>query len=160
MKTKKRLFKSQEDKALFGVCGGIAAYFDVDSLIVRLLFVLFTIMYGVGILFYLVAALIIPNEAAISTGSNRSQYVDANGTTYQNSAAMNDEQEPPIDQTEYTVVPQKRGNQDRSLKTIGVALLALGLLLLLRIFVPQIDMRVILAICLIAGGIWMITKKA
>ncbi|HPF18222.1 MAG TPA: PspC domain-containing protein, partial [Bacillota bacterium] len=67
METKGKLYKSQQDKALFGVCGGIAEYFNVDSLVVRLLFVLFTLVYGAGLLFYLVAALLIPS-APVSAG--------------------------------------------------------------------------------------------
>ena len=39
----KRLYKSSTDKAIFGVCGGIAEYFGIDSLIVRLVLVLFTL---------------------------------------------------------------------------------------------------------------------
>lgn len=160
MEEKKRLYKSQEDRALFGVCGGIAAYFDVDSLIVRLLFVLFTIMYGVGILFYLIAALIIPNESAIRSRSNRFEYVDADGTVYQNRATMDEGQEPLSGEMNHVSAPQREGNQTRSSsKTIGVITLSLGLLILLRVFIPQIDIRVIVAGCLIVAGLWIIIRK-
>ena len=58
----KHLYKSTADKAIFGVCGGIAEYFGIDSLIVRLVFVLFCLAYGSGLLVYLLAALIIPKK--------------------------------------------------------------------------------------------------
>ncbi len=58
----KHLYKSNDDKAIFGVCGGVAEYFGIDSLIVRLLFVLFTLVYGSGILIYIIAALVIPKK--------------------------------------------------------------------------------------------------
>lgn len=48
METKNKLYRSRSDKAILGVCGGLARYFNVDSLVVRLLFVLFTLMYGSG----------------------------------------------------------------------------------------------------------------
>ena len=58
----RKLYRSNTDKAIFGVCGGLAEYFGVDSLIVRLLFVLVTFGYGSGLLVYLIAALVIPRK--------------------------------------------------------------------------------------------------
>lgn len=58
----KRLYKSNQNKMIDGVCGGIAEYFDVDPTVVRLLWVLFSLMGGSGILAYIIAALIIPRS--------------------------------------------------------------------------------------------------
>jgi phage shock protein PspC (stress-responsive transcriptional regulator) len=57
----KRLYLSP-DKKIFGVCGGIAEYFGVDPTIVRIIWLLATLVYGTGLLAYLVAALIIPRR--------------------------------------------------------------------------------------------------
>ncbi len=57
----KKLYKSNTDKKIDGVCGGIADYFDIDPTIVRLAFVLFACMGG-GILTYIVCMLIIPSK--------------------------------------------------------------------------------------------------
>lgn len=57
----KKLRKSSTDRKLCGVCGGIAEYFGIDSTIVRLVFVLFGLL-SVGVVFYIVAALLIPPE--------------------------------------------------------------------------------------------------
>ena len=54
---KKRLYKSN-DKRVAGVCAGIAEYFDIDPTIVRVLWVVFTLSGGAGLLAYLIAALI------------------------------------------------------------------------------------------------------
>ena len=62
MENKKRLKKSATDKKIFGVCGGIAEYFDIDSTIVRLGLTLSVLFFGVGIIGYLVAALVLPSE--------------------------------------------------------------------------------------------------
>ena len=59
---KKRLYKSRTDKKLCGVCGGIASYFEMDSSIVRLALVAFTLLGGSGILAYIIAAIVIPFE--------------------------------------------------------------------------------------------------
>jgi phage shock protein C len=56
----KRLYKSTDDKMLCGVCGGFAEYFEIDPTIVRLAWVLFTLVGGAGILAYIIAAIVMP----------------------------------------------------------------------------------------------------
>lgn len=58
---KKKLYKSNTEKKLCGVCGGIAEYFDFDVTLVRLAWVLFTLLGGSGIVAYIIAALVIPD---------------------------------------------------------------------------------------------------
>ncbi|HOD41303.1 MAG TPA: PspC domain-containing protein [Candidatus Wallbacteria bacterium] len=67
----KTLCRSSRDRWFFGVCGGFAEYFGVSSLLMRLLF----IFSGVGILFYILLALLIPDEAQAKAGG-RSAGVD------------------------------------------------------------------------------------
>lgn len=59
---KKRLYKSSTDKKVCGVCGGIANYFDVDPTVVRLIWVIFTLVGGSGLIAYIIAAIIMPDE--------------------------------------------------------------------------------------------------
>lgn len=56
----KKLYRSQSDKKLCGVCGGIAEYFEIDSTVIRLLWVLATLFFGSGILCYIICTLIMP----------------------------------------------------------------------------------------------------
>ena len=58
---KKRLYKSDVNKKICGVCGGIAEYFDIDPTLVRLALVAFTLLGGSGIIAYIVAAIVIPD---------------------------------------------------------------------------------------------------
>lgn len=58
----KKLCKSNTDKKLCGVCGGIAEYFGVDSTLVRLICVLLIFGVGSGLLAYIVAAIIMPRS--------------------------------------------------------------------------------------------------
>lgn len=62
MMEKKRLTKSNKDKKIFGVCGGIANYLDCDPTIIRLIWAGSVIVFGVGVLGYIAAALILPEE--------------------------------------------------------------------------------------------------
>ncbi len=58
----KKLYKSATDKKIAGVCGGIAEYFNVDATLIRLTWVLFSLLGGSGLLAYIIAALIMPEQ--------------------------------------------------------------------------------------------------
>ena len=58
----KRLYKSNTDKKLDGVCAGIAEYFGMDPTVIRLLWVLGTLFVGAGIIAYIVAAIVMPRK--------------------------------------------------------------------------------------------------
>lgn len=58
----RRLYKSNENKMIDGVCGGLAEYFDIDPTLVRLGWVLFCALGGSGILAYIIAAIVIPRN--------------------------------------------------------------------------------------------------
>ena len=64
MNLDKKVYKSSTNKMLAGVCGGIADYFGIDATWVRLAWVIFSMTGGAGVLAYIVAALIIPDEPA------------------------------------------------------------------------------------------------
>lgn len=59
---KKRLYKSNKNKMINGVCGGLAEYFDIDPTLIRLGWVIFCAMGGSGIIAYIIAAIIIPRN--------------------------------------------------------------------------------------------------
>lgn len=61
----KRLYKIEQGKMIFGVCGGIAEYFNIDPSVVRIaaLLLLFT---GGGLLAYIIAAVILPDKSKIT----------------------------------------------------------------------------------------------
>ena len=58
----RRLYKSNENKMIDGVCGGLAEYFDIDPTLVRLGWGLFCALGGSGILAYIIAAIVIPRN--------------------------------------------------------------------------------------------------
>ena len=61
-----KLMRSSKDKVISGVCGGIGEYFDIDSTIVRLIFIIFIFMsFGTAVLVYFVSALIMPMDDGI-----------------------------------------------------------------------------------------------
>lgn len=58
----KKICKSTTDKKICGVCGGIAEYFDIDPTLVRLVWALLIFCAGTGILAYIIAAIILPDD--------------------------------------------------------------------------------------------------
>lgn len=64
----KRLYRSESDKKIAGVCGGLGAYFDVDPVIFRIIFVVLLLPGGLpGLLPYLIMWFIIPTESEINS---------------------------------------------------------------------------------------------
>ena len=61
----KRLYRSSTQKMLGGVCGGLAEYFSVDPTLLRLLWAMTIVFGGAGILAYIIAWIIIPDQQQI-----------------------------------------------------------------------------------------------
>lgn len=58
----KRLYKSEDNRVLCGVCGGLGEFLGIDPTIIRLIWALLCILAGTGILIYIVAAIVIPRQ--------------------------------------------------------------------------------------------------
>ncbi len=58
----KRLYRSRDERMLGGVCGGLAEYLHTDPTLIRVLFVLFALAGGPGIIAYLIMWIIVPLE--------------------------------------------------------------------------------------------------
>lgn len=69
----RRLYRSEKNKELAGVCGGISEVYNIDISLVRLICVALCLFTGFGLVIYIAAALIIPSESDLS----ESDIVDA-----------------------------------------------------------------------------------
>lgn len=58
----KRLTKSSTNRMICGVCAGIGNYLNIDATVVRLLWIIFSMAGGAGILAYIIAAIVMPEE--------------------------------------------------------------------------------------------------
>jgi len=61
MSNYKRLRKT-DDRMIFGVCGALAEYFNIDPTLMRILFVILFFMGLIGLLFYIILAIVIPSR--------------------------------------------------------------------------------------------------
>ena len=58
----KKLYRSRKNRVLAGVCGGIGEYFEIDPVIVRLIWIVLTMIWGFGLILYIIAIFLIPVE--------------------------------------------------------------------------------------------------
>lgn len=67
----KRLYRSETDRMVAGVCGGFAEYFNIDPAVVRIVFLLFVLWGGGGVLAYIICWIVIPTESSLETDSDK-----------------------------------------------------------------------------------------
>ncbi len=58
----KRLYRSRKDRKLWGVCGGLGKYFDVDPVIFRIVFVITIFFSLIGLIAYIIMLIVVPLE--------------------------------------------------------------------------------------------------
>ena len=73
----KKLYRSRADKKIAGVCGGMAEYLNIDVTIIRLICALLVVFTGVGLLAYIVCALVMPEEPEFIESTPESTIIDA-----------------------------------------------------------------------------------
>ncbi len=56
----RRLYRSRTEKMIAGVCGGVAEYFNMDPTVIRLIWVLITLLGGAGVLLYIILWIVMP----------------------------------------------------------------------------------------------------
>ncbi len=133
----RKLYKSPGNRVLFGVCGGVGEYFGIDPVIIRLLVVVTTVMGGAGLIAYIVAAIIIPENTDKGT---RTDFHDDRGGCEENSMGS-------------------KADTGRGLGILGVVMLALGGILLIRNFAPWIHGSLVISALLICFGLYFIVKR-
>jgi len=137
---RERLYRSRDDRMLFGVAGGMAEWLDLDPAIVRLVWALLILAAGVGFVLYIVAALVIP-EAPVGSA--------APGTAAAGAASSSPGMAPPAPRA------MRRGNGNAAM-VFGLILVILGAWFLLRRFLPALDLSWVMPVALIVVGLALV----
>ena len=58
----KKFYRSRKNRVIAGICGGLAEYFDVDPIIVRLITLILVLSAGAGLIAYIIAWIVVPEE--------------------------------------------------------------------------------------------------
>lgn len=115
----KQLYRSCKNRIIGGVCGGLGEYFDLDPVLIRLVFVLLAIPGGVGLWVYIVAWLIIPQDPTC---------LGENGKTGKED--IKEKAEALASEIKKSVKENKRNRNDDGRIIGGLVLLALGVIFL------------------------------
>lgn len=73
----KRLMRSQDNKVIGGVCGGIGEYFDIDPVLIRVITVVLFFLNGFGLLAYLVGWIVIPKKEQFGFSTEEQRAAEA-----------------------------------------------------------------------------------
>lgn len=128
----KRLYRSRTDKMMGGVAGGLAEYFEVDPVIIRAVFIVSTIAWGISLLAYLVLWIIVP--------VNPVETVVVEEVTEEN--------KPPV-------VHQKKDKK----MIFGYILITIGVFIIIDNFFAFLDFDMFIAVTLVAVGIYLLFKN-
>lgn len=142
----KKLYRSVTDKMIGGVCGGLAEYFAIDPVIVRLIFVLAVIFGGSGILAYIILWIIIPQKPYIITPYNSEKPSDKSDNKSEEKSTG----------TEFKMNSENIRPQNNKTIFAGAFLIVLGGIFLLDNFVPRFHLGDFWPLILIALGIAII----
>lgn len=130
----KRLYRSRTDRMISGVCGGLAEYFDVDPTIIRIAFVVLTLISGgFGLIAYIILALVVPLEDSKATEPKEAikenvaeikETANKIGQEIRSTFAAKEEDKPKAE----------RKNRHFRRSILGITLIVLGIIFLLASF--------------------------
>jgi phage shock protein PspC (stress-responsive transcriptional regulator) len=140
-----RLYRSQTDRMLGGVCGGLAKYLQIDVTLVRLFFIVFTLLGGIGPIIYIILWIVVDDESKINVVEGGSKPLS--GEEFKDRAeTVRDE-----------FVSAVRQPNTKSVRFIGIALILGGLYIFLQqMHIPWLrwlNSGVVLAVLVVLAGV-------
>lgn len=144
----KRLYRSRKNRVIAGVAAGIADYFDIDPIIVRLLFVILAFGQGSGLLAYIIGWIVIPEEP--ETVGDKNEKKNPSGSDIETKKlAMT---APKEDHTESS-------GEERPRQAIGIVFVCIGAILLIQNLIGYHFWRIIAPLALVAVGLAIVLRN-
>lgn len=149
----KNLYRSNQNSVIGGVAGGIGEYFNIDPVIIRVLFFVTVFSGGIGVLIYLVMWVIVPSQPFVNEEEyNRER---AKEQSYEYAGPGGESFTDYDDYENYN--PNQNKSENGSLKVFfGIALLLFGLIMLIDKFLPYSSIEYIVPIGLVFLGTYII----
>lgn len=148
----RRLYRSQTNRMVAGVCGGIGDYLSIDPVFVRLFFVLLTLGQGAGVLVYLILWFVLPSEEAVGAGGTMGDHAQRGAAEFADRAR---EMGSELRESATSANPQAR-------LFVGLVLVLVGGIFLLRnlniVWLQWLDFSVLWPFLLILGGLLMLVR--
>ena len=148
MSNSTRLYRSRTHRVFGGVAGGLADYFNVDVILMRLLFVIIFFAGGGGVIIYIILWIITPESPLITP------------PPYSKNSSENSHYENNPDISDATIVDdrKKKENNNRTF-IVGIALILIGFLFLLNSMMPQLIIINLWPLILIIVGVMLIVNE-
>lgn len=141
----RRLYRSRKNNVISGVCGGIADYFSIDPVLVRILWVFGTIITsGTGVIIYVISAIIMP------------EYKEQDHT--QNTWANTEPGFTPTEDPAHEWKQPAKFDSAKSKFVIGAALIILGSLMFLKMIIPGFHFNFFWPVAIICIGVAFLYK--
>jgi len=145
----KKLNRSVKDKVIGGVAGGLAEYFEIDPVLVRVLFVVSLFFHGAGFIAYIILWIIVPEAPYVfETASNA-------GTSGTATVETDSKQDDPAT-AYFKSLEEKKAKRNRN---IGIVLMVIGIIFLADNFIPRIHFGDFWPIILIALGVSLLLNS-
>ncbi len=128
----KRLYRSRTDRMIWGVCGGLAKYFDIDPVVVRIITILLVFPCGVGIPAYIILAIVVPLES--SQASEPRDVIKENVEEIKQTASQLGDDIRSTFARKGGASEEMTKTRHRSLNVLGAILIVIGVLFLLVSF--------------------------
>jgi phage shock protein C len=147
----KRITKSKTDKIIDGVCGGIAEYFGVDSVIVRLIFIVLVFFNGLGLLLYIILVIIMPKAGQVDQSPKE--------TIQENVQEIGDRVKEAGEGLGQAA--SKRTGEKHRVAWFGIILILLGIFFLLDNLhlIRWINRDLLWPIIIIFVGVWLLIRR-
>ena len=151
----KTLYRSRTDRMIGGVAAGLADYFDIDTTIVRVLFVISIFIGGGGIIAYIILWIVVPEKPVIFQASDNG-FKNEQTNTEKSSTESGTEKNYSVNIDIETAINKAKHNKK---VFIGVLLVILGGLFLLDNLIPRFDLGDYWPLILIGVGVAIIIKS-
>lgn len=145
-----KLHRSKTNQVIAGVCGGIAETYNIDSTLVRIIFIILALWGGLGIILYIVGMVLMPYEGGEGkiTAEEVSKNMESAASDIKNNFKNLKEKQ------------EKNGGKNiGNNEILGLVIVILGLIILLHNFFPVINVRLFWPIMLILFGILLISGR-
>ncbi len=128
----RRLYRSETDKMMGGVAGGLAEYFEVDPVIIRAAFIISTIAWGISLLSYIVLWIIVP---------------------------VNPVEAVVVEEAAEGKKPAAADSRKNKKKLVGFIFIAVGIFIIMDNFIPFLDFDMLIAAIFVIVGIYLLFKS-
>lgn len=155
------LSRSSSNRVIAGVCGGLAEYFRVDPILVRLVWLALVLAGGAGIIMYIIALIIMPEKQEVNSLQTVQRKNRNEDTVVEGDASVTEEQSSSEEKEEQRNEQKKMKyeNDEKRQKTLGFILVGLGCYFLLAKFIPRIQFHNWWPVLLIIIGFFIVFKN-